>query len=142
MERFENQSRIVLKFISVSFYRRALQSLPMWRMVPRSTTSALTRDCSCRRKWWVKWQFYYQTQQQCPGGNAAYLKDNDIALYIFRHLVFFPRQQTYFYNLSSVILGTIDPFSLKPWAMDWVFWMGCLLNREPCREQYHIWGPS
>lgn len=32
--------------------RKALQSLPVWRIVPRSTRSAHTRDCSCRRKWW------------------------------------------------------------------------------------------
>lgn len=32
-------------------YRKALQSLPVWRVVPRSTRNAPTRDSSCRRKW-------------------------------------------------------------------------------------------
>lgn len=32
-------------------HRKALQSLPVWRVVPRSTRNAHTRDYSCRRKW-------------------------------------------------------------------------------------------
>lgn len=35
-------------------YRKALQSLPVWRVVLRSTRSAPTRDYSCRKKWWDK----------------------------------------------------------------------------------------